>query len=268
MSSVKSDLIRSWAKTSDGLEIYYESVGSGKPVVFQSGYMGIHDIWINQVKALSKNFRCITHDNRGYGMSSDPTDVSYYSMEKNADDLKCILDTLGITEPVMIVTHSIGGTVAIAFAMKYPQLVKGILLTGGPVLTKKMMDKIGGTPDMWSKYQKTPTERRDFYVNIGLCEEIAYEASKWNCKAFTLQTNALLDFNPEYDEIKEKVKQPVWLLHSKDDKIITEMIVSEFVENIPQLKYILKEGYNHFPPTEVPQLVVDTFLEMASQLNY
>ena len=268
MSADKVAHTSSWAKTNDGLEIYFETTGEGQPIIFQSGYMGIHDIWVNQVKAMSKKYKCITHDNRGYGMSSAPTDVSYYSMEKNADDLKAILDTLNIKQPVVIVTHSIGGTISVAFTMKYPELVKGIILTGGPALSNKLFKKAGATPDIWAKIQQTPTQRRDFYMNIGLSEDIASEASKWNPKAFTLQTNALLDFEPNYEEVKKLVTQKVWILHSKDDNISPEEFVHEFVNTLPNIKYILKEKFKHFPPTEAPEIVNNLIAEFTSELNY
>ena len=69
-----------WATTSDQLEIYYEDSGGDLPVIaFQSGYMGIHDIWKFQVEGLRGRYRCITHDNRGHGLSSSPADGLLYT---------------------------------------------------------------------------------------------------------------------------------------------------------------------------------------------
>lgn len=140
-----------WAITYDQLEIYYEDSGGDLPVIaFQSGYMGIHDIWKYQVEALKDRYRCITHDNRGHGLSSSPEDVSHYTTPSNADDLKAVLDDAAVTTSSVLVTHSMGGTNAIAFAIRYPHLVKGVLMMGGPVLDGESKLKRGGHEAMYS----------------------------------------------------------------------------------------------------------------------
>ena len=229
--------------------------------------MGIHDIWKHQVKYLKDFYRCITHDNRGYGLSSKPESSSFYTMEKNADDLKLILDCCGVAEPVLLITHSIGGMIALAFAEKYPQLVKGILMMGGPALSGETVKKLGGNEEMWSAYQTTPSASSKFYQNIGLCEEIALEAAKWTHAAFTNQAKAVLNYHPS-QQIAEKITQPVRLIHSQSDNITSLEVVREIETALPNAKLILIETGKHFPQTAAPELINNLILDVCHELNY
>lgn len=257
----------SWTKNTEGLEIYYEVTGSGSPIVFQSGYMGIHDIWKYQVEALKETHQCITHDNRGYGLSSKPEYSSYYTMEKNAEDLKAVVDAVGIVEPFLLVTHSLGGMIALAFAEKYPEMIKGIIMMGGPGLSGTALKKMGGHDEMWSAYQTTPSSSMMFFKNIGLCEEIALEASKWTHAAFTKQARATLNYQPS-DHLREYVVQPVTVVHSKSDNITPLEVPQQIVDELPNAKMLLIDGCKHFPQVETPQIITDIINDVCSELNY
>lgn len=257
----------SWIKNYEGLEIYYEVKGSGTPIVFQSGYMGIHDIWKYQVEALKERYQCITHDNRGYGLSSKPECSSFYTMEKNADDLKAVLDSVGIEEPILLVTHSLGGMIALAFAERYPKLIKGILMLGGPALSGDYIRKNGGNEQMWSAYQTTPSSTMLFYKNIGLCEEIALEAAKWTHSAFTKQAKAALNYHPS-SNLKDIIVQPVTVVHSKSDNITPINSSQKIVDALPNSKMILIDGSKHFSQVEDPDTINKIIIDMCNELNY
>jgi non-heme chloroperoxidase len=93
--------------TRDGTTIYYKDWGAGPPVVFSHGWPLSADAWESQMVFLSSNgFRCIAHDRRGHGRSSQPWDGN--EMDTYADDLSELiqsLDLYGIT----LVGHSMGG---------------------------------------------------------------------------------------------------------------------------------------------------------------
>lgn len=114
-------------KTADSLKIYYQTSGSGIPIVF------IHPPMMSQVvfkyqHNLSNQFQVITYDIRGHGNSSnnreDPT------ISRLAADLLHLLDILGIDKAV-IAGYSAGGTIAQEFALTYPDRVKALVLSGG-----------------------------------------------------------------------------------------------------------------------------------------
>jgi len=109
-----------------GVDIYYESHGSGEPLVLIPGTGFSGSVWDPfQVPGLSKNLQVITFDPRGCGRSSAPE--GYYTIEQMACDLAALLDHLEI-ESAHVLGHSMGGRIAIAFALAYPDRVRSLVL--------------------------------------------------------------------------------------------------------------------------------------------
>lgn len=253
-----------WAKTSDGQDIYFEDTRGEHPVIFfQSGFMGIHDLWKNQVTALHGQYRTITHDRRGYGLSSSPDDAAAYSVERNADDMKAVLDAAGISKPVYIVTHSMGSADTIAFAIKYPEMVKGIIMAGGASLSGELPAKSGGTPDMFAVKNKTPQDSMNFFHGMGLEKEIAVEAGKWSRSVFRNQTVAILNY--KNDPAAAGIKVPVLVLQGDDDAIQPLKLPQEIVDTLPDARMEILPGVKHFPPTEAPDVVNNTIRNFIKQ---
>ena len=97
----------SFLTTTDGTQIYYKDWGSGQPVVFSHGWPLTADAWDAQMMFLSdRGYRCIAHDRRGHGRSSQPG--TGHDMDTYADDLAALVTTLGL-EKAIHVGHSTGG---------------------------------------------------------------------------------------------------------------------------------------------------------------
>jgi len=91
----------------DGTVIYYKDWGSGQPVLFSHGWPLSADAWESQMVYLaSKGYRCIAHDRRGHGRSSQPWDGN--DMDTYADDLSELIEALGLTGAALV-GHSAGG---------------------------------------------------------------------------------------------------------------------------------------------------------------
>lgn len=113
----------------NGINLYYESHGSGAAVVFAHGAGGNHLSWWQQVPEFSKHFRCITFDHRAFGRSVDGDGEGRRGRRGFHDDLRGLLDMLEIDE-VRIVAQSMGGRTAVAFSLLNPGRCKGLVLAG------------------------------------------------------------------------------------------------------------------------------------------
>jgi len=106
-------------------EIYFNICGKGKTLLFLHGFTESSEIWKYYSVFLSKYYSCMTIDLPGHGKSEALN--GEHSMEEMAEIVKNILDINAITECILI-GHSMGGYVALAFAEKYPELLKGLCL--------------------------------------------------------------------------------------------------------------------------------------------
>ena len=82
--------------TDDGVKLHYEETGSGTPIVFVHEFGGDHRSWEPQVRHFSRRYRCIAYNARGYPPSDVPEDFERYSQARARDDIRCVLDALGI----------------------------------------------------------------------------------------------------------------------------------------------------------------------------
>jgi pimeloyl-ACP methyl ester carboxylesterase len=111
----------------NGVNIYYESHGDGFPLVFAYGLGGHTGMWAGQVAALAARYRFIIWDPRGHGRSESPPQQEQYGLQLSAEDLRGLLDHLGI-ETAFIGGLSMGGGIAAHFAVRYPERVAALLL--------------------------------------------------------------------------------------------------------------------------------------------
>lgn len=110
----------------NGLELFFEDHGQGRPVVLLHGYPLDHTIWKPVVNGLKDHARLIVPDLRGHGDSPVPEEGEW-SIREMAEDVRALLDRLKI-ERAVVVGHSMGGYVALSFAHAYPQRVAGLAL--------------------------------------------------------------------------------------------------------------------------------------------
>jgi pimeloyl-ACP methyl ester carboxylesterase len=116
-------------KTDDGITLYYEETGTGTPVVFVHEFAGDYRSWEPQVRALSRRYRCICYNARGFPPSDVPDDGASYSQDRSRDDVLAVLDGLGI-DKAHIVGLSMGGFATLHFGLAYPQRALSLLVAG------------------------------------------------------------------------------------------------------------------------------------------
>lgn len=107
------------------IKICYEIYGKGEPLILVIGFAGKKEDWIAQIDALSKHFKLVIFDNRGSGKSDRPDEP--YTMDNFADDIKGLMDFLGIAK-THICGWSLGGMIVQHFALKYSHRINKIVL--------------------------------------------------------------------------------------------------------------------------------------------
>jgi len=113
----------------NGISLYYEEVGSGIPMVFVHEFAGEVASWRPQVGFFGRRYRTVAFNARGYPPSDVPEDPSLYSQAHAVEDIRGILDHLGI-ERAHIVGLSMGGYAALHFGLLYPERARSIVVAG------------------------------------------------------------------------------------------------------------------------------------------
>jgi pimeloyl-ACP methyl ester carboxylesterase len=120
----------SYATTDDGVKLYTEETGSGTPIVFVHEFAGDCRSWEPQVRHFSRRYRCITYNARGYPPSDVLEDAGRYSQARARDDIRCVLDALGI-ERAHIVGLSMGAFATLHFGMTDAKRALSLTIAGG-----------------------------------------------------------------------------------------------------------------------------------------
>jgi len=133
-------------KTQDGTQIHYKDWGAGQPVVFSHGWPLSADAWEDQMVFLgARGFRCIAHDRRGYGRSSQPWEGN--DMDTYADDLAALVEALDLKQAIHV-GHSMGGGEVARYIGRHGtgRVAKLVLIAAVTPLMLKTPANPGGLP--------------------------------------------------------------------------------------------------------------------------
>ena len=145
-SGTKGERSITTIKTKDGTQIYYKDWGKGQPVVFSHGWPLTADAWDSQMFFLaSHGYRCIAHDRRGHGRSSQPWNGN--EMDTYADDLALLINSLDLKGATLI-GHSTGGGEVARFIGRHgtKRVAKAVLMGAVTPLMLKTEANPGGLP--------------------------------------------------------------------------------------------------------------------------
>jgi len=130
----------------NGAELFYKEWGSGQPIVFSHGWPLNSDAWEDQMFYLAqRGYRCIAHDRRGHGRSSQPWTGN--NMDQYADDLNDLIEKT-FAKDAILVGHSTGGGEVVRYLARHgtKRVSKVILISAVPPLMLKTLANPGGLP--------------------------------------------------------------------------------------------------------------------------
>lgn len=154
--------------TADGTQLYYKDWGTGQPIVFSHGWPLNADSWESQMLHLAGHgYRCIAHDRRGHGRSSQPWDGN--EMDTYADDLAALIEHLHLTDAVLLGFSTGGGEVARYIGRHGTgRVAKAGLISAVPPLMLKTPNNPGGLPiDVFNGLrEKSIANRAELYKEL------------------------------------------------------------------------------------------------------
>jgi non-heme chloroperoxidase len=256
----------------DGTQLYYKDWGTGQPVVFSHGWPLSADAWEDQMLFLAAHgYRCIAHDRRGHGRSSQPWDGN--DMDTYADDLAELVGHLDLRDAIHV-GHSTGGGEVARYIGRHgtERVAKAVLISSVPPIMLKTPANPGGLPmetfdqirasiqadrsQFW-KDLSAPffgANRQGSKVSQGLRDSFWLQGMVAGIKACYDCVKAFSE--TDFTEDLKKMNVPTLFIHGDDDQIVPIADASMLaVKLVPNGRLEVYKGAPHGLPSTLKDRV-------------
>jgi pimeloyl-ACP methyl ester carboxylesterase len=256
------------------VKVYYDSYGQGTPLVFLHPWTTNGGIWYYQAFPFAKTNQVVVVDHRGHGRSDKPQ--SGYSIQEHATDVRAVLDAVGIQKAVLV-GNSIGGMIAMQFALDNPDRVKGLLiLSSGTGLGENMPKEAAAA--FKSNFEatfgallegaisaKSKRERPEILEVMTGHATVATNFPKHVFDSSMADPNGVFGWN-----IKNRlsaIKAPTLVVAGEEDQATTVEANKVLADNIPGAKLAVIKDVGHFCQLEKPLEFSAMLQEFVARLN-
>lgn len=238
--------------------VHYETYGRGRPVILLHGWLGSWALWRETIEELGKNFRTYALDFFGFGDSLDRT--TDFSVSNYVDLVYQFMDRVGI-QKAPLVGHSMGGSVSLGVASRYPEKVVKVIVVGSPIngASLNFFLKMSGYKQIASLVYSIPIILRSFIWGLthlaanngpALHKMVAADASKVTADSFFQSIGTLREWNLIPD--LPSLKMPILGIYGSKDIIVHPMQGKLLLKHAPQAKEAWFNNSGHFPMMDEP----------------
>ncbi|MCP5094364.1 MAG: alpha/beta fold hydrolase [Chloroflexi bacterium] len=255
--------------TVNEINLEYEISGQGDPLVLIAGLGYDRWMWHRMVPGLAARFQVITFDNRGAGGSDKP--AGPYTADLLASDLLALLDELGV-EKTAVMGHSMGGFIAQAFVLNYPERVHKLILSatnfGGPrhipVTQEALAVLMDTTTDPLSRLKNGILiscaegfeQRHPEVVEAWLAYRAAHPIDPVGYQAQMGIGLSLMSEAAAFAGKLDAVTVPTLLMSGEQDKVVPPGNIGLLQGVMPHAETAVLPNAGHFFPFEVPETAV------------
>lgn len=258
----------------NGVELYYELHGPADAdvIVLSNGVLMSTASWGLQKASLSRRYRLLLYNCRGMWQSQHP--VGPYSMEQHADDLAALMSALNIPK-AHIAGISYGGEISMVFALKYPQMIKSLIISSAVSHSEPVLR---GLVDAWSAAAHANDPQLLYQVTYPLNFSSAYIASnrialeKAAARYSQLDMAAVLELFDCFQRLDitadlKRIQVPTLVMVGEED-ILKPRYYSEIIaREIKGAQLVVVPGSGHALCLEKPTLFNSLVLGFVEQLN-
>jgi pimeloyl-ACP methyl ester carboxylesterase len=243
----------------NGIDIYYEIHGEGEPVVFGNGVFSNTLGWVHQVPVFSKEYQVILYDMRGQGQSEKP--VESYTFDLHAEDQRALLEEIGYSR-VHHVGISYGAELGLVFALKYPELVKSLVVCSAVSHVGTLLNEMCqlwrsvcklGNPDLF--YHATvPLNFGETFIqeNSAILEQARERYAHLEFPALVRLIDAFLQL--DITDQLHKIQIPTLVIGAEEDILKPAFPYSKIIDDqLPHSEMVVVKGSGHAVTFEKPQ---------------
>jgi len=244
----------------NGLNMYYQEYGSGRPLILIHGGVYASNMWQPFLPSFVPHFRVITPDSRGQGKTNNPNDqqLSYHLM---ADDVAAFIKALNLTEP-FVFGYSDGGQIALELGMRYPGLTKALVV--GAAWYKfsetylKFFQPLGIEKSGVVNFEQIQRDNPELITHLKMEHVRSDNPEYWKTllKQYSVLWWTPLDYTA--DDF-HKITEPTLILLGDSDEIIELEQAVEMYRFIPNAELAILPNATHTSPN--PKLLTETVLD-------